>query len=557
MGYDNTHFSNLVYKIIGTPERWHHDYLDTMNQVLDESTRIDNPKNVIELEIGDQILSQISNTNEAMMAFGSLLDSGRFKMVILDSAYQVIYHNKTADQLLNYLLSNDTQNQLKPSVLSKLKFAAQQNQALALIANHGGLSAVDYFDQNNEQVYLRSIHSRNDIDGSLATHYLVLVVDQSARDKPLNPEFSTRHELTEKEQAVLVKLVHGQSIKEIAETSFVSNNTIKSHLQSLYRKTNTTSQAEVIRLALTDESQILDTYFGIRESILPLLNDQNEDKFVKLENGHTIAYRDYGPADGDVIIVCHNGYGSRVTIPRSYREVCERQHKRIIIPERAGYGLTPYADPSEWNCMLNEFIDILNIETYQLLGNVLGSAVALNFAVQADERMTKLSLCSPVFVNKQSDADHLTGIFTPVTRLIRASKRIALEIYLLWLKSVTRDLPKLYGKMLKQSIGTAEVQQFREDDTMSLLIDGFAQGSSKGLDGIANDMVHCLSPRKVDLGQIDVPVTLWWGSEDARISLDGVNNIARQLTDATVNVRNGYSEHIYYALFEDIIRSDN
>ncbi len=553
MGYDNTRFSNLVYKIIGTPERWHSDYIDVMNQVLDDSAHIDDPKNVTELKIGDQILNRISNTNEAMMAFGSLLDNGRFKMVILDSTYRVIYHNKTADHLLNYLLVNKTSNQLKPSVMKKLELTAKQNQELALKANHGGLSAVDYLDQNDEQVYLRSIHSRNEINGSLATHYLVLVVDQSARDKALNPEFISRYDLTDKEQAVLVKLIHGQSIKQLAETSFVSGNTIKSHLQSLYRKTNTASQAEIIHLALTDESQILDTYFGIRESVLPLLEQQNEDKFVCLKNGHQIAYRDYGPADGDVIIFCHNGYGSRVSIPHNYREICERQNKRIIIPDRPGYGLTPYADPSKWNSMLNEFVDLLDIQQYQLLGSVLGSAVALNFAAQADQRMRKLSLCSPVFVNKPDDTSYLTGIFAPVTRLIKASKRIALEIYQLWLKSVTLNLAQHYGKMLTHSIGSAEVEQFHKQGTVNLMIDGFIQGSSRGVEGIANDMVHCLSPRNIDLGKIDVPVTLWWGSEDARINQSGVKRIAAQLKDATVEVREGYSEHIYYALFEQII----
>lgn len=553
MGYDNTRFSNLVYKIIGTPERWHSDYIDVMNQVLDDGAHIDDPKNVTELKIGEQILSQISNTNEAMMAFGSLLDNGRFKMIFLDSAYQVIYHNKTADQLVNYLLANKTSNQLKPSVLKKLEMAVKQSQTLAVKPNHGSLSAIDYLDQNNEQIYLRSIHSRNDIDGSLSTHYLLLVVDQSARDKALNPDFISRYDLTDKEQAILIKLIHGQSIKQLAETSFVSGNTIKSHLQSLYRKTNTTSQAEIIHLALTDESQILDTYFGIRESILPLFEEQNEDKFIRLQNGHQIAYREYGPANGDVIIFCHNGYGSRVSIPYNYRQICERQNKRIIIPDRPGYGLTSYADPSEWNSMLNEFIDRLDIQRYQLLGSVLGSAVALNFAAQADQRMTKLSLCSPVFINEPDDSDYLIGIFAPVTRLIKASKRITLEIYQLWLKSVTLNLAQHYGKMLTNSIGSAEVEQFQKQGTMNIMIDGFMQGSSKGLDGIANDLVHCLSPKHIDLGNIGVPVTLWWGSEDARINREGVLHIAAQLGDATVEEREGYSEHIYYALFEEII----
>lgn len=555
MGYDNTRFSNLVYKIIGTPERWHSDYIDVMNQVLDDGTRIDDPKNVTELEIGDQILSQISNNNEAMMAFESLLENGRFKIVILDSAYQVIYHNKTAAQLLDYLLINKSANQLKPSVLKKLKLTAKKNQTLAIKASHGGLSVMDYIDHNDEQVYLRSIHSRCEIDGSLATHYLVLVVDQSAVDKSLNPEFTSRYELTKKEREVLLKLTRGQTRKEIADNSFVSCNTIKTHINSLYRKTGASSQADIVRMVLTDESQILDTYFGIRESILPLLNEPSKDKFVTLANGHRIAYRDYGPATGEVIIFCHNGYGSRVTIPKDYRQACERYNKRVIVPERPGYGLTSYVKPAMWDVMLTEFIDLLDIQRYALMGAVLGSSVALNFASHADNRLSRVILCSPVFVNTQEDTEFLTGIFAPVTRLIKASRHITLEIYKLWLKSVTRDLSVHYGEMLKNSTGSAEKNKFTRDGTYDLMIDGLRQGSSKGLDGIANDMVHCLSPRNISFKDITVPVDLWWGTEDGRINREGLNNLAKQIKHSKVFVREGFSEHIFYALFDDILQA--
>ena len=148
-----------------------------------------------------------------------------------------------------------------------MSLAIQQNESLFIQGNHDGLCAIDYLDQNQEQLYLRSIHSNNINNGAILTHYLVLVVDQANKNNALNLEFIHRYELTDKEQAVLVNLLHGKGIKQIASSSFVSENTVKTHLKSLFRKTDTKSQTDIVRLVLTDESQILDTYFGNRNPL--------------------------------------------------------------------------------------------------------------------------------------------------------------------------------------------------------------------------------------------------------------------------------------------------
>jgi pimeloyl-ACP methyl ester carboxylesterase/DNA-binding CsgD family transcriptional regulator len=527
-----------------------------MHQVLDETDAIDDPENFSELEIGDQILSRIGQTSDALLAFGTLLDKSRFKMIILDDAFTMIYHNQNAEALCSYVQRSKNANTLNFVALEKVKRAAKHNEKLYSRDNHGGLCAVEYLDPNGEQLYLRSIHNQHQINGSVSTFYLLLVVDQTANGKELNPDLVERFEFTDKEQAVLINLIHGKNIKEIAISSFVSENTIKTHLKALFRKTDTKSQADIVRLVLTDESQVLDTYFGTKEGSLDTLPPEpSKDKFLALRSGLTIAYRQYGPSEGHPIVVCHNGYGCRVTIPHGYEEMCQRQNKRIIIPDRPGFGLTPFVKdhPNNWNAMLCEFIDTLGLESYDVLGTVLGSVIALQYAVEADSKLKRVRLSSPVFVNTRKDSAHLIGIFSPVSRLIRASERFAIEIYELWLKSVTMNLSVHYRSMLMNGLGCTERTLFLENNTLDLMIEGFQQGASRGLAGISHEMVHCLSPRKVDLSKITVPVDLWWGTQDNRITLEGVNNIASQLNHATVHVREGYSEHIYYALFEDMI----
>lgn len=552
---DNSRFSTLVYRIIGKPERWHEDYIDIMHQVLDETESFDDPANFSELEIGDQILSRLSDTNEALVAFGTLLDKSRFKMIILDDEFAPIYFNQNADDLHTQVLSKVQPGKLDLHVLKLARQAAEQNIENYKAGNRSNLTSLEGLHCNGDQVYLRSIHNQISPDSEPIRFYLLLVLDQTRNDKQLNPDFTGRHELTDKEQMVLIKLMHGKTIKEIACESFISENTVKTHLKSLYRKTYTKSQADIVRLVLTHESQVLDSYFGTGAGLFMPDSEKTKDKFLTLANGYQIAYRDYGPADGDVVLMLHNGYGCRVTIPAGHEAVLQRLNKRVIIPDRPGYGRSRFVNghPKQWECMLNEFLDSLKIKQYDLLGSVFGSVMALCFAAQADQRLKTVRLTSPVFVNQQSDTQFLTGILAPTARLVRASKRFAKEIYTLWLKSISMNLAVHYRSMLESSIGDAERELFEKENTLDLMVEGFREGSSQCLEGIASEMVYCLSPRKLDLSAIQVPVKLWWGSQDIRVSQAGVEHLVTQLPNAELTIKKGYSEHLYYALFEEIL----
>lgn len=551
---DNSRFSSLVFRIIGKPERWHDDYIDVMHKVLDETESFEDPMNFSELAVGDQILSRLSNTNEALMALNTLLDNSRFKMIILDDSFSIIYRNQNADDLHKFLLDPRKEKTLKPTVLAKVRLASAslQHQSSNISCN---LIDTGIADNDGEALYLRSIQNITNPPNSSKPFHLLLAVDQSASRKELNSDLVHRYEFTDKEQQILVALTHGRNIRDIANRYFVSENTVRTHVKSLFRKTNTNSQTDIVRLVLTHESQVLDSYFSHNPSALGVNLEPSLDKFVTLSNGFKIAYRDYGPKDGMPIIMCHNGYGCRVTIPDNYDDACQRHNKRIIIPDRPGFGLTPYVDghPKQWNAMLTEFIDILGLEHYELLGSVLGSAIAINFALEADNRLRRLRLSSPVYVNTRQDSDYLIGIFAPVARLVRASKRFTIEIYQLWLKSVTLNLAKHYRSMLENNLGTIERALFAENNTIDLMIEGFEQGSSQCLEGISHEMVHCISPQNKDLSQIKIPVDLWWGTQDNRISQAGVENLAAQLPNANIHIREGFSEYIYYALFDQII----
>lgn len=556
---ENSRFSTLIYRIIGKPDKWHDDYIDMMHQVLDETDSFDKPENFSELKVGDQILSRIIGSNDALTAFNTLLNESRFKMIILDGDTLPIYHNQNASYLFSEVLdpnAPEDEQWLKPSLKNSVKEAI----TLAAEQNLTNLIALKAFDSNGDQLYLRVINNRNGGSTDTSIFYLLLVLDQGRQQDLLNPEFVQQYELTEKEQNVLIKLIHGRNVKEAAAELFVSDNTVKTHLKSLFRKTDSKSQADVIRLALTHESQVLDSYFDpASDGLRNIVSDRTPDKFVTLEDGFKVAYREYGPAQGSPIFVCHNGYGCRLMVPNHLLDVLNKHNKRLIIPDRPGTGLTLFRNghPHSWNDSFNEFINILDLGEYEVIGSVMGSVFAIIHAASADKRLKRLHLASPVFVNTLSDMDHLAGLFSPTTRLVRASKRFTKELYELWLKSITMNLSTHYRNILERNIGSQERKKLQNDgtysETMRHLVDCFKEGASRTLTGISSDMVFCITPRKVDLSNIRVPVEIWWGTEDNRISREGVDNLSSQLQNVNVHIREGFSEHIYYSLFEEII----
>ena len=541
---DNSKLNNLIYRIIGKPDVWHDDYIDVMHQVLNEVDTFDNPDAFSELELGEQLLNRMNANSDAFAAFNALLNKSRFKIIFLDRHFTAIHHNESADKLFEQLLEDG--QHLKTDLVELLQ---------AMDLTQSDLVAVDYCTDMEEQLYIREIQHQRVGAQKPQVFYLLMSLNRVQTQKKLQTNLVKEYRLTAKEQAILLHLLDGKTRKGISSAMFISENTLHSHMKSIYRKTDVNSHVEVMNLLLTHESQVINSYFDSSTEFAPNKALSSDEKFVILKRGDKIYYREYGPSDGEPVIVCHNGFGCRVSIAHNYHEICTKLGKRVIIPDRPGCGLSPFIKrhPHNWSRHFSQFVDALGIQQYELLGNVFGCTIALNLAAQADERLTKVMLASPVFINRKRDAKYLTGILAPSARLVGASKHFAREIYTLWLKSVTTNLNTHYRKMLDLSIGDKERELFAQHQVMDLLVDGFSYASRSSLEGIAREMVYCMTPQKLDLSKITIPVSLWWGTQDKRIVQAGVENIAAQLPDATLHIREGYSEHLYYALLEDIL----
>lgn len=552
---DNANFSQLVNQLIGNPERWHLDQSGLIRHVLSQTECLESSSNLADMALADRILSRLGDKQEALDAFAALLDKSRFKMIILDAQLQPVYHNRIASELRRELSAADDSNKLNAGLLVKIRQALSASHLLAgRNSRSAEIRSLGFNDRAGNQIYLTPIRDQQHTPALRNNYSVLMVLDQQQGAAALNRELISHYQLTDKEQMVSLNLVQGKSIKQIADGSFVSENTVKTHLRSLFRKTDSSSQADVVRLILTHELQILNSYFAPNPAQLEK-QTRVQDQTLSLSDGLSISFRQYGPSDGQTLIVFHDCFGCRLSIPANYQAACQASDFRVIIPDRPGFGNTPNSQDniSGWFKQLEGLLDALQVKQYYVLGNALSCPLTLRFAAQADERLQRLILCSPMLINEANDYAHLGESWTATARLVRTSKPIAVELFQLWLKSITLNLSGYYRSMLRANIGWAEHGIIAQHGYLEKMLDAFHEGSRNHTQSIAQDIVLGLSEQNLDLSQISVPVELWWGDQDNCVNLAGVKSLAARLLNSSIHLREGYSEHIYFTNFAEIL----
>jgi len=73
------------------------------------------------------------------------------------------------------------------------------------------------------------------------------------REKEERSGIEGRFSLTEREKGILALLLEGKSNKEISNLTFVSTETVKTHLQNIYRKLGVKSRLEAVALLLKEK----------------------------------------------------------------------------------------------------------------------------------------------------------------------------------------------------------------------------------------------------------------------------------------------------------------
>lgn len=140
-----------------------------------------------------------------------------------------------------------------------------------------------------------------------------------------------------------------------------------------------------------------------------------EGQYVKTSTGLSIHYHDHGK--GTPVVFIHGsgpGASGYSNFKKNYPVLAEAGY-RSIVPDLPGYGLSDKPDDIEYVndffvATLHAFLDRLGLERCVLLGNSLGGAIALGYALAHPERVQKLILMAPGGVEERETYFQMPGI---------------------------------------------------------------------------------------------------------------------------------------------------
>jgi len=534
---------DAIYSIPDSPEAW----LEMLHHF---TTAVENTEQDVEEHIYQhlnrsiQLGIQINELESQLHSHKKTFDMIQMPAVILNEAGDIIEINNATKKLLedDPLFQADKNKILFSELSNQEKFISLISQA----SKQKGRQALSFRTNQKNAITLGLVA----ISQGHAKRYLLMINGGKIQSIPASANISHALGLTPKEGDITRMIAEGKSLQAIADISFNSYETIRTHLKRIFVKTGCGSQIElaykVYSCCLPDMgSQTADA------NLLPV-----EDACIQLNDGRTLSYCTYGPEDGFPLVLHHTIEGSRKQVPIQLQMLFE-YGIRIIIADRPGYGQSTYVNSRtlhDWPNDLEELLKHLGIERFSLMGKQFGAEYAL--------------VCAQYF-NDRVVSTHLVSMSTPPEVIQDATDNFSFTRAAVIL---ARKAPKVLGKVIyfasrkyqhRPRDFMKQVMMFQSEKDYALLDDAtFVDHSfSAWLEG--SEPTQCLmavkelqiisSPWNIDFETITSPVHIWHSRNDPQASYAAVKKLLPYFSNVHQHISEDDSVITYLHRWEDIL----
>jgi pimeloyl-ACP methyl ester carboxylesterase len=267
-----------------------------------------------------------------------------------------------------------------------------------------------------------------------------------------------------------------------------------------------------------------------------MINATNEitESSVKMPDGRTLSYAEFGDPHGRPLIYCHGNPGSRLDCLLFDQEEFLRHHVRVISLDRPGVGgsdFQPRRKLTDWPADVCALADALGLGRFAVLGYSAGGPYAAVCAALIPQRLTAAGIASGV---APLSVPGVTRGMGPGKYFFRAAGVHP------WLGEVFLNLMKS-GMSSPKGGATPEMPGMPPADQTAMSRPGvgeaflrsFQAASAPGMRGVAWDAALLARPWGFRVADIGMPVSLWHGEADRNTPLA----MARYMAETIPNCR--------------------
>jgi pimeloyl-ACP methyl ester carboxylesterase len=280
------------------------------------------------------------------------------------------------------------------------------------------------------------------------------------------------------------------------------------------------------------------------------------DVVVRLRDGRSLGYAQYGDPDGFVVVSAHGGLACRLDVAAA-DPIAGDVGVRLISPDRPGIGLS---DPRrgrtvlDWAADVGELLDLLGVDSFAVMGWSMGGQYAAAVGHALRSRVTRVALIAGALpLTEPGVFDELPTFDRVYTRLSQHAPWIARACFS-GMSIVTRWAPTLYGRFAARGLGSADGAVLRAEG-----FETFARMSHEAVHrtaGVVEDYRAWMRPWGFAPEDLDVPVDIWAGTDDELVPRHWQTEMAQRIPGAALHFRSGghFLAHLHYReIFDSLI----
>jgi pimeloyl-ACP methyl ester carboxylesterase len=239
------------------------------------------------------------------------------------------------------------------------------------------------------------------------------------------------------------------------------------------------------------------------------------DQTLVLADGRTLGYALWGEPEGTPVLLVGTSPGSRLFCPDLPATVAAGV--RLVTVDRPGSGRSdpdPHPGMARWVADTGALVDHLRLERFGLVGWSGGGQFALAMAAGLPERVTSVALAGTPAPAHDDLGDWPPQEIRQLVGLVRKDPQGAVEGIAAanqWYPADPQLPLQLWSAPGDQAVGN--LPQVAE--AMAVML---REGARQGVAGLVYDIVAGSLDWGFPLGEIRIPVALWYGTLDPVVS---------------------------------------
>lgn len=254
---------------------------------------------------------------------------------------------------------------------------------------------------------------------------------------------------------------------------------------------------------------------------------------IQLPDGRQLGYAEYGIPDGEPIFFFHGTPGSRLSGLHT-GILASPRGARVIAPDRPGFGLSdfqPRRKIMDWARDVEALADALEIERFAVLGYSGGGPFAAACAVALAPRITRIAMVSSM---GPSEFTGSTGGFTRLHRLQWFVARHLPLLVRLYTARLAGDARRDAGRLVDERASSSPIADrtvMERPVIRTMIAEDWKEAYRQGGRATAHEFTLLTRRWGFDLDEIEVPVHLWHGEQDAIIPVQLARRVAASIRE--------------------------